>query len=477
MVPVAWSISNTSTVTNLVIMSFEGLGRILGALALASSPQRDPDASLKRRHASSTESSLGAPVSAEPKPSVDLHPGELSSHSAENALSGSESVKSAFQPVITRGSPSLLDHHGGGNTVSADYLVNEFWKCMSAMMEEKLGVVLSGVDEIRQDLKAVRSSLDARLTALEKRVDGTEKSHMHVLDLEDSVRDLEGSMGFLSTKYDEAEIRRKTENSSQDVQRAAGRSLTDRMDNVVKSADQALATLTGVLDQKAAALVVEAEDMKKTCQDLDRRVQVLETQNRTPSETVTAGEDCTVHTWASTIAGTSPSTYGPGVRVKEAAPAIALPYESIEEHFERFQRQSKAALYDPKEETPQNVLEVCTSLMSEPVCEAVVSAERLGAPSESSSDGPVRHRPVLVTFATKAAKLNFLKGRFKLECRSKPVFAHHDLTPEQQRQRKKMLPVFKELRSKGIKCIMPFGDILDGDGNHILMRSTFFRST
>eukprot|EP00117_Sycon_ciliatum_P041846 scpid99096/ scgid30537/ len=226
-------------------MSFEGLGHILGALA--SSPQRDPDASLKRRHASSTESSPGAPVTAEPKPSVDLDPGELSGHSAENALSGSESVKSAFQPVITRGSPSLSDHHGGGNTVSADYLVNEFRTCMSAMMEEKLGVVLSGVDEIRQDLKAVHSSLDARLTALEKRMDGTEKSHMHVLDtvqdLEDSIRDLEESMGFLSTKYHEAEIRRKTENSSQDVQRAAGRSLTDRMDNVVKSTDQALANI------------------------------------------------------------------------------------------------------------------------------------------------------------------------------------------------------------------------------------------
>ena len=259
-------------------MSLEGLTRVLSALAGAP-PGED---SLKRKHVTRS-------VETSPRPDAEIVTTQPKSPQSQSSLGPRKpsdtdypisSNTPAFSPVPGRTFPSHLATPTEG-IVSANHLVEQFRTCMSTLLDGKMTTILKAIENNCSQISDLKLSVEARLATLETRIDTVEKSH------HDTVRELEESVAFLSAKYDETEITRQAATNSNDQQNAAIRSLANRVDNVVKDVDQAMFQLSTNMDslkQSTSGSAAASEDIKKTCQDLHRRVQILKTPNRTPCE-------------------------------------------------------------------------------------------------------------------------------------------------------------------------------------------------
>ena len=86
----------------------------------------------------------------------------------------------------------------------------------------------------------------------------------------------------------------------------------------------------------------------------------------------------------------------------------------------------------------------------------VAHAERIGT---ERSRGP---RPVRIKFKSQASKSAVYRTRFNLKLQDgTPIYMANDLTRQQQTARKNNVTSYKELRRRGVKCSMPYDDILD----------------
>eukprot|EP00117_Sycon_ciliatum_P000128 scpid104768/ scgid6318/ len=84
----------------------------------------------------------------------------------------------------------------------------------------------------------------------------------------------------------------------------------------------------------------------------------------------------------------------------------------------------------------------------------LLQTRRIGRPSPSG-----KSRLVHVS-TNKATKATIMDGRFGLKFDDTPVYVNHDLTPNQQKDRRQAIPIYKQLRAKGIKCYLPYAKIV-----------------
>lgn len=111
---------------------------------------------------------------------------------------------------------------------------------------------------------------------------------------------------------------------------------------------------------------------------------------------------------------------------------------------------------------------LCSEVLAVPES-TIAYAERLGKHSTDAAGGTgdasePKARPVKIRFTDPSAKSHVYKKRFGLKMRGDPLFVDHDLTKQQRETRKAKVATYKQLRTKGVKCCLPYTDILNEKG-------------
>ena len=103
------------------------------------------------------------------------------------------------------------------------------------------------------------------------------------------------------------------------------------------------------------------------------------------------------------------------------------------------------------DERPENsVLQACKDLQIHLSVSDLVEVRRLGRPSQDISRS--RPRPLLVKTANKEIKTRIVTQARANRRENRTVYFNEDLTKEEQARRKTLVPTYKELRKKAVKC-------------------------
>jgi len=204
--------------------------------------------------------------------------------------------------------------------------------------------------------------------------------------------------------------------------------------------------MSNLLDERLSTIIVETQELRREVSCLRDRVQELETDagQRTVRELTSRTNDSPQQTPAEPERGTG---------VQSLASLVA-------EEVDRQARQDSAVVKGIPENVSGALPAVLSEILGEPE-ERIVSTQRIGRTPESEESDP---RLVRVRFASAAVKQAIYDRRFKLKFGQAPIYFSHDLTPLQQRQRRRNLPMYKRLRAADIRCCIPYGEILNKDG-------------
>lgn len=225
------------------------------------------------------------------------------------------------------------------------------------------------------------------------------------------------------------------------------------------------ATMSDLLDERLAAIVAQNADLQRDVSELTVRVQELETQNVALADTVRfLTEDApgkpVPHRGAS-----HPVRYGTVQSTVQCAPKETVSLtEVIAEEVDRAQRANNAivkGIPEAQDESDDGLRGACMEVLGIPD-QDFVSVARVGRLDREDRTGP---RHVKVIFKSAGAKERLYKRRFKIKHNDKPIIVNHDLTRTQQKQRRKAVPTYKALRTKGITCSIPYGVIINEDGD------------
>ena len=217
------------------------------------------------------------------------------------------------------------------------------------------------------------------------------------------------------------------------------------------------------LDERMSAIVVEVEMVKQVCSDLDRRVQDLEQENRqlrsavdflSQQETERTQRTADILVcYTCTARSRSRSSH----------------WQEVVRHIVRSEKEVEARQHNVVHSgVPEEMeLDEVTSLLLRtiPGLEGEVrNARRLG---RATSDGTPRNRPRLVKVElTASGKVRLWHGRRGLKHGESPIYVNNDLSFDERKNRKAVLPKYKALRAAGVRCSLPRDTILQ-DGTPI----------
>ena len=102
------------------------------------------------------------------------------------------------------------------------------------------------------------------------------------------------------------------------------------------------------------------------------------------------------------------------------------------------------------ERLENSVLQACKDLQIHLSVSDLVEVRRLGRPSQDISRS--RPRPLLVKTANKEIKTRIVTQAWANRRENRTVYFNEDLTKEEQARRKTLVPTYKELRKKEVKC-------------------------
>jgi len=208
------------------------------------------------------------------------------------------------------------------------------------------------------------------------------------------------------------------------------------------------------LDSRVAVFLAEFEDMKKDVSFLKSRVEQLEREKSELADTVqflTSDPPVTAHSAWSSSSSASPEPY--------------KLTDIISEELDRTNRACNIVVRGIPDAWDSDLNSKVCNLFESPTTD-VVHMERL-RPRKRKPDarsGNSESCPVRVCLRSKRAKSQFYKKRFGLKVDDNPVYVNNDLTKEQWTKRKENLDKYKQLRTKGVTCSIPYGDILDDNG-------------
>ena len=139
-----------------------------------------------------------------------------------------------------------------------------------------------------------------------------------------------------------------------------------------------------------------------------------------------------------------------------APPEVAVPDTVTAHEVVRIMarlRQNNVILHGIVEEDAEDLLSIAQSLPGISSPDVIENIERLG------QRNPGKCRPVRAVLTVDAKKA-VMAARTRARYKDRPVYVHHDLTPAEQTQRRKVLPPFKALRDKGVVCYLPRSEII-----------------
>ena len=119
-----------------------------------------------------------------------------------------------------------------------------------------------------------------------------------------------------------------------------------------------------------------------------------------------------------------------------------------------------------EEEPVHTVVEACKKLGVDVSASDLLEVRRLGRlPQDRSRQSQVRSRPLLVKTTSKQTKTKILTQARTKSTPDQPrtLYFNEDLTKEEQARRKTLVPVYKELRKRNVKCRLDRGSIVIND--------------
>ena len=233
--------------------------------------------------------------------------------------------------------------------------------------------------------------------------------------------------------------------------------------------DQFRGAMSALLQDNLAAISKELETIKFACSDLDNRVEKLERENASLRETVTSLKG-TVELRERTQR-TADILVGESATPVRQDPALGAPsdWQEVVRHIVRSEKEVEALQHHVVlSGVPEEMeLDEVTSLLLRtiPGLEGEVrNARRLG---RATSDGTPRNRPRLVKVElTASGKVRLWQGRRGLKHGESPIYVNNDLSFDERKNRKAVLPKSKALRAAGVRCSLPRDTILQ-DGTPI----------
>ena len=122
-----------------------------------------------------------------------------------------------------------------------------------------------------------------------------------------------------------------------------------------------------------------------------------------------------------------------------------------QEHAANFVMSGVPEKESTADESPENsVLQACKDLQIHLSVSDLVEVRRLGRPSQAISRS--RPRPLLVKTANKEIKTRIVTQGRANRRENRTVYFNEDLTKEEEARRKTLVPTYKELRKKAVKC-------------------------
>lgn len=115
------------------------------------------------------------------------------------------------------------------------------------------------------------------------------------------------------------------------------------------------------------------------------------------------------------------------------------------------------------DETKKTVLDFCSNTLHVQINpDDIIDTFRLGKPTGGRSiDKPSISRRILVKTRARHVKEAVMNQRI-VRLKGKGIYVNDDLTPKEQSQRRSLVPIYRELRAKGIQCHLDRGSLVVG---------------
>ena len=221
--------------------------------------------------------------------------------------------------------------------------------------------------------------------------------------------------------------------------------------------------MSELLDERLANLVTQVADLTTEVTALKARLGDLEREKTDLAATVRFLTDDASNTAVQGGPVGAPLTSD----AANAGPVVQLePYnlsDIIAEEVERSNRTTSVIVRGLPASWNETLSLHCSTLFKCSTSD-LLEVERLrprATEHETPAPGPA---PVRVRFGNKRLKASAYKDRLGLKVNGHDVYVNTDLTRQQQTKRKAVLPKYKQLRAKKVKCSLPYDVILDDKG-------------
>lgn len=159
-------------------------------------------------------------------------------------------------------------------------------------------------------------------------------------------------------------------------------------------------------------------------------------------------------------------------------PNVVSLSDVIAEEMDIMSRKDNIITKGIPEEEEEDLKHLCSTVLKVP-SSRILEAERVGRndaaddnddstaaqPDTTPPNPTTPGRLIKVRFVSSATKSGVYKGRFKLKFEGEPIYVSNDLTKAQQRKRRGSVALYKELRQRKVKCMLPHDVILHPDGS------------
>lgn len=313
-----------------------------------------------------------------------------------------------------------------GSFADVDFLIER----ISALFSEKLDAITSSLNSVKEEVASARTSFDRRIAEIEK------------------------TTQYASRTVDS--LKQRIESISKDVQTQRA-----QINNNTASHRRVQGTLQDLGDG-VRFLSAEYDSRKAEVKALEARLTQQQEEIRQKLKSLVDAELSQIRDQVGSISAGSTS----GARMQRTDDRVRDFHAGTElesrtqdlarEEAEICMRSRNVILYGIPEDDEDTVSKTVRKLL--PECKRADIA-RIGRQSTSATSN-TRPRPIRVSGLTQEKKASILARRKGLKIGETEVYVGHDLTRLQQKRRKIVVPTYKALLKKGIKCSLPYDQII-----------------
>ena len=349
---------------------------------------------------------------------------------------GGTSVESVLLPVSE---DAVLD---------VEVLMGKFRTCMISVMDEKISTIVSSMEDIRGEIRELRKDLEEKIASVESRTSRLESTQSSTTDK-------------LRTLQKQLDTQKAQQNSNTEAHRKVQSSLQVH-DMTLKNLNNFLGE-TNAKARKAEELAEKvrsevSDTIRDSIKNLEASVtfvsnaldEIQHEHSRKSYASVASGSRREVTQDESSTAS-RPSTYSPS----------SVSSEEVREMIELREKANNVVIFGLPEDANAPLRDMILRLSPDLKNSDVIDAFRIGRPDQSSGN-ETRPRLVLAKLTATGKRL-LLRIKLNVKYGGERVYINHDLTKAEQKRRNKVLPVYKQLRAKGVVCSLP-RDVILQDG-------------